>query len=138
MSKNIQEVNTSIVQGRQVTDYVDALKVFKQGDKVVVVNTDGFYGSSRPNNEDFDLEKGIMVALLKHFGVQHKDIKKLVAKTQMQEAVEKTNHKDEDEMLERVLKAVSEWKLEFLSYDKTSIRMEWQREYPLILKTSLK
>lgn len=107
MSKNIQEVNTSIVyQGLPVNDYVDALKVFKQGDKVVVVNTDGFYGSSRPNNEDFDLEKGIMVALLKHFGVQHKDIKKLVAKTQMQEAVEKTNHKNEDEILERVLKAI--------------------------------
>lgn len=131
MSKNIQNVNTSI----QVNDYVDALKVFKQGDKVVVVNTDGFYGSSRPNNEDFDLEKGIMVALLKHFGVQHKDIKKLVAKTQMQEAVEKTNHKDEDEILEGVLKAIF---LEFPSYDKMSIRMEWQREKPLNLKTSLK
>lgn len=102
MSKNIQNVNTSI----QVNDYVDTLKVFKQGDKVVVVNTNGFYGSSRPNNEDFDLEKGIMVALLKHFGVQHKDIKKLVAKTQIQDAVEKTNHKDEDEILEIVLKAI--------------------------------
>ena len=102
MSKNIQNVNTII----QVNDYVDTLKVFKQGDKVVVVNTNGFYGSSRPNNEDFDLEKGIMVALLKHFGVQHKDIKKLVAKTQIQDAVEKTNHKDKDEILEMVLKAI--------------------------------
>lgn len=114
MSKNIQNVNTSI----QVNDYVDALKVFKQGDKVVVVNTDGFYGSSRPNNEDFDLEKGIMVALLKHFGVQHKDIKKLVAKTQIQDAVEKIF-------------------FEFPSYDKMSIPCGWQRE-PLNLKTSLK
>lgn len=106
MSKNIQDVNTSIVHQVQVNDYVDTLKVFKQGDKIVVVNKEGIYGSSRPNNEDFDLEKGIMVALLKHFGVQHKDIKKLVAKTQMQDAVEKINHRDEDEILESVLKAI--------------------------------
>lgn len=92
-----------IQQSEALPKDIEEARIFRQGNKLVYVNADGTYTSVNTYNEEFDLEKGVAILLLKAHNIGGSTFKKICDKVEVQGGYEDGFDEDEfDESLKEL------------------------------------